>query len=61
MAPPQGASRWQKEATMATRSKRDREQTKTDKKAGKEEKAQEKRQDKRLQEPSPSRGPEDRA
>ena len=30
---------------MATRSKRDREQTKTDKKAGKEEKAQEKRQD----------------
>jgi len=46
---------------MATRSKRDREQAKTDKKAGQEEKAEGKRQDKRLQEPHPSRGPEDRA
>jgi hypothetical protein len=42
---------------MATRSKRDREQTKTDKKAEKQEKAEGKRQDRRVEELRPPRGP----
>jgi hypothetical protein len=40
---------------MATRSKRDREQTRTDKKAHKQEKAEEKRLDRRTEEVRPLR------
>ena len=42
---------------MATRSKRDREQTKTDRKAQKQEKAEEKRKDGRAEELRPPLGP----